>query len=263
MWIALTLAALLLYSAALAGPRLQRIVGERPLWPLGAAGVLLQVGAEVWTGRQLGGLALDTLGWTLALIGLLVASAGTWAGRLPRMEALSRLLFALASGHLALALLAPGGENALEEQSLWTLLHVGLILMGLAGLTTSFSISLLYLFVERRLKTRQLQGIARLPSLESLDRYNARAMAAGFVALSVGVAAGLLSMHVRRALALDLTVVGTLCLWAWYGAGLYLRLVLGWRGRLIAIIGAWGMAGLAALMALATLWLGGWHGGMA
>jgi ABC-type transport system involved in cytochrome c biogenesis permease subunit len=87
-------------------------------------------------------------------------------------------------------------------------------------------------------------------------------MALGFVSLTAGMGVGYLSIaaHPEDRLVPDVTIYTTLAIWIWYAAGLHMRLVAGWRGRLAAIFGVVGFSALGFLVGLAMLMLNGWHG---
>ncbi len=247
-------------------PILQRWSGrDRLLLPNGlwlGLGVLMQIGALSAEAVDLGRVPLDSMRWGLALLSLWVVAAALYLRRQPRMDIVGSLLAGLAILLLGGAILAPDAGEADPFTSFWFLLHVALILLGVLGLALSFTLSVLFLWLRWRLKQRQLQGIARMPSLDTLDRLNAQTMALGFVALTAGMGVGYLSIaaHPEDRLVPDVTIYTTLAIWVWYAAGLHMRLVAGWRGRLAAIFGVVGFSALGFLVGLAMLMLNGWHG---
>lgn len=226
--------------------------------------MLAQVAALVWAGVRRGHLPLDTFQHGLGALSLLLVAGWLVLRRRPRMDLLGAVLLGLAAVMLSLGLVAPGDgySGDTELNSLWFVLHILLMLTGFLGFALAFSISGLYLLVRRRLKSRRLRGIGRLPSLDTLDRLNLRSMALGFVALTLGMVVGGLwaSTRPETDLGPDITIYATLAVWLWYAAGLHVRLIIGWRGRLAAIFGVVGFGGLAVLLGLAMLMLHGWHG---
>lgn len=228
-----------------------------------AVALLLQLGALVAEAAAAGRLPLDSMRFGLGALSLWVMLGWVYLRRQPRMALLDVLLLGLGMVLLGAGQLAPGGGAPDRLATLWFPLHVSLILAGLLGFAVSFTLSVLFLVVRRRLKQRRLRGIARLPSLEVLDRRNYQAMAVGFVALTAGMAVGGMwaATHPESSMGPDATIWGTLLLWVWYAAGLHVRLVSGWRGRLAAIFGVGGFAGLGVLVLLAVVVLQGWHGG--
>ncbi len=210
-----------------------------------------------------GHLPLDAFAHGLGALSLWVTVGWLYVRRRPRMEWLGAALLGLAILLVVVGQLAPDptARPDTDLRTLWFPLHVLLMLVGFLGFALSCAISILYLVVRRRLKARRLAGIARLPSLDTLDRLNLQAMALGFVALTAGMVVGGLWGATREAgrAGPDLTTWATVAVWAWYAAGLHVRLVAGWRGRLAAIFGAVGFGLLALLLGLAMLILRGWH----
>ncbi|MEC7946249.1 MAG: cytochrome c biogenesis protein CcsA [Myxococcota bacterium] len=227
------------------------------------AALVLHVGALAAEGVVAGRVPLDSMRFGLGALSLWVMLGWLYLRLRPRMELLEALLLGLGVVLLAGGQLAPGGGPPDRLATLWFPFHVSLILAGLLGFAVSFTLSVLFLVVRARLKARRLRGIARLPSLETLDKRNYQSMALGFVALTAGMAVGGMwaATHPDSSMGPDATIWGTLLLWVWYAAGLHLRLVSGWRGRLAAIFGVGGFAGLGFFVLFASVVLQGWHGG--
>lgn len=260
---ALAIIALLAWIGALVGrwaPRLAPVV-RHPAWVVVA--LLVHIGALGAEALDLGRVPLDSMRFGLGALSLWVMLGWLYLRRQPRMELLEVLLLLLGSLLLGASQLAPGAGAPDRIASLWFPLHVTLILLGILGFAVSFTLSVLFLVVRRRLKLRKLKGIARLPSLDALDRRNYQSMALGFVCLTAGMAVGGMwaATHPGSSLGHDATVWGTLLLWLWYAAGLHVRLVSGWRGRLAAVFGVGGFGGMALFMIFAVVVLQGWHGG--
>lgn len=74
----------------------------------------------------------------------------------------------------------------------WTMLHVSLLVFGIAGVLLGFVVSLLYLWQHRRLKQRlrSLSGLG-LPSLEMLSRLNRWALLVAVPLLTFGMITGI------------------------------------------------------------------------
>ena len=245
------------------------LVGERtrpedrrwshPAWV--GTGLALHVVALLIDVLSIGALPLSSMRWGLGALALWVVLGWVYLRRRPQMESLGRLLVGLALVLLGTAQLAPDAGGQADLSSPWFLAHVALILVGLGGLAVSFTLSVLWLVVRRRLKTKRLKGISRLPTLDTLDRLNYQAMALGFVSLTAGMAVGGMwaATHLTASLGNDITIWGTAVLWCWYAVGLHTRLVSGWRGRLAAVFGVGGFVGLGAMVAVAGLFLRGWH----
>ncbi len=73
----------------------------------------------------------------------------------------------------------------------WTMLHVGLLIFGMAGVALGFVVSLLYLWQHRRMKRRISSAVGfGLPSLERLARVNRWALLASVPLLTFGMVTG-------------------------------------------------------------------------
>jgi ABC-type transport system involved in cytochrome c biogenesis permease subunit len=246
------------------------LLGRRPVWLAklvrhsGWIGVALALHLSVLIAECVGleRVPLDSMRFGLGALSLWVMGGWLYLRRQPRMALLETLLLALGVMLLGASQLAPGAGPPDRLATLWFPLHVSLILLGLLGFAVSFTLSLLFLVVRKRLKQRKLKGIARLPSLETLDRRNYQSMALGFVCLTAGMAVGGMwaATHPEGGLGPDATIWGTAGLWLWYAAGLHVRLVSGWRGRLAAMFGVGGFAGLCLFVLFAVVVLRGWHG---
>jgi ABC-type uncharacterized transport system permease subunit len=134
-----------------------------------------------------------------------------------------------------------GDTGASGYSTVFLVAHVGLVLVGLAGLTVAAALSALYLWQERRLKRREAR-ILRLsvPPLLTLDRLAARTAAVSFPLLTLGIAAGLARLATDGG-GVDALIVVTLVTWGVYGAFLALRYGAGWRGRRAACVAAGGL----------------------
>ena len=257
-------AAALCYAATLCAPLFPRYrarLSHGALWTLGialhGAGLLLET-------VQLQRVPLESMSWGLAAVSLAVVGTGMAARGRERMELLGRILLGLAVGLLGLAMVGPAVPEEHAFKTLWFPVHVSLLFAGFALLAVSFALSALFLWVRRRLKLRRLQGIARLPPLETIDRYNFRSMVAGFMALTAGMTVGGMwaATHPQASLGgQDITVYATLAVWLWYAAGLHLRLFAGWRGRLAAFFSVIGFSALALVISVAVIISRSWHGG--
>jgi ABC-type uncharacterized transport system permease subunit len=208
------------------------------------------------------------VGWLLQT-GLLVAQTsyaerfpwGTWAGSLNLFVWLvvsAYLFWGCRAGYRLLGLVvmpvavvlfalayAGGGTGdgtASGYSDLFLAIHVGLVLVGLAGLTLAAALAGLYLWQERRLKGHDA-GILRLrmPALLTLDSLTVRTIAVSLPALTLGIVAGLVRL-VRDGGSVDALMAVTLAAWAVYGGFLALRWTAGWRGRRAAYLAVAGLA---------------------
>jgi ABC-type uncharacterized transport system permease subunit len=145
---------------------------------------------------------------------------------------------------LFVAAYAGGGTSETggsRYSTVFLVVHVGLALAGLAGLTVAAALAGLYLWQERRLKRREVR-ILRLPvpPLVTLDRLAGRTVAVSLPVLTLGIAAGAVRLA-RDGGGIDALMVVTLATWLVYGAFLALRYAAGWHGRRAAYVAAGGL----------------------
>jgi len=115
----------------------------------------------------------------------------------------------------------------------WLAIHVGHTLLGYAVFALSFCLSLAYLFQEHQLKSKARTGVfRRLPPLETLDQWNHRFVAWGFVFFTIGILSG--SWLAQRAWGAlwswDPVQTWSGIAWLLYAGLLHARSV-GWRGK--------------------------------
>ncbi|MCB9765296.1 MAG: cytochrome c biogenesis protein CcsA [Alphaproteobacteria bacterium] len=263
----------LLFALALAGylaVALSRVPGfeRRPGWvePAGRValwgGVATHLAGLVWMSVSSDQLPVYTPGASMVLLSGTIGLVTLAVQRMPRAEALSGLLAALVVVLLGLGLILPNPIRATSEGigSLWFPIHAAMIFLGLAGFALAFGVSLLYLTVRGRLKQKRLAGLQRLPALDSLDALNTRFIVFGFLALTVGIAAGgLWAASLEGDAAMGPTVYATLVLWGWYAAAVGVRVVGGWRGRLAAHFSVVGFVGLLLGLGAIGVAFQGWH----
>jgi ABC-type uncharacterized transport system permease subunit len=117
------------------------------------------------------------------------------------------------------------------------MVHVALILVGLAALVLNFGGALMYLLVERQLKTKR-PGAAHtpLPPLERLDRLAVATLTVAFPFLTVGLALGAVSARGVGVAPFDPLVVFSILMWLIYAATLLGRVIGHWRGRRAAYL---------------------------
>src|SRR3990172_7118330 len=120
----------------------------------------------------------------------------------------------------------------------WILIHIALVFLGEALFTIAFIAGVLYLFQEKRIKSKHIGTfLMKLPSLTSLDNLNQVCLFVGFPLLTLGLALGMLSAK---------EIWGTL--WSWepketwsvvtwflYAVLIHGRLATDWRGRKAAL----------------------------
>jgi len=260
----LLLLPLLAYAYVTLVHLLPGLVGERavrrarPVAIVGAAVHVVVIVMHIARGMQ-PGLAMALCG---AALGMIVAYA--WVGT-RRRRALGMLLAPLALVTLGTSQVIPEGQVvALTETGVspWLPIHLGLMFFGLLGFVLAFAVGVLYLLVRDRLKKKDFSALGRLPSLETLDRVQFRAMLYGFVFLTLGIGVGgaWAAASLDRPWALDPKVWFTVVIWLWYAVALQVRLIAGWRGRWSALFSIIGFGGLLFSLFLSNVLMKSWHG---
>jgi ABC-type transport system involved in cytochrome c biogenesis permease subunit len=115
----------------------------------------------------------------------------------------------------------------------WLIVHVTLILCGIASIVITAGASIFYLVQERKLKRKDIEGASRLPALGTLDGMINRAMGLGFVFTTLGVLAGTTWAYIESGTRWlgNSNVQLALFTWFFYLTMIFLRTSQGWRGR--------------------------------
>ncbi len=126
----------------------------------------------------------------------------------------------------------------LRVRGAWLIVHVTLILCGIASVCLTAGASLFYLVQERKLKKKDLAGASRLPALRTLDGMINRAMGLGFVFTTLGVLAGSTWAYVESGTKWlgNPNVQFALFTWLFYLLVVFLQTSQGWRGRKTALM---------------------------
>ncbi|MBS2022333.1 MAG: cytochrome c biogenesis protein CcsA [Deltaproteobacteria bacterium] len=116
-------------------------------------------------------------------------------------------------------------------------LHVGSAVAGSVAVSLAFVLAVVYLASERRLKKKQATWLlARLPSLELIDRLGWRLAVWGFIFLSLTIATGSFVSRAQTGTLLPFAAKQAFALLAWglLAVLIQARLVAGWRGRRVS-----------------------------
>ena len=183
---------------------------------------------------------------------LVVGAYLIWGCR-PRFRLLGLSVMPLAAALFAVARVGggTGAGSGGAYGSVFLVLHVGFVLAAFAGFTLAAALAGLYLWQERRLKSRAADILRlRLPPLAALERLTWRTVVVSLPLLTLGLAAGIVRLRQDGA-AFDALEAVTLLTWLVYGAFLALRP----SGRRAAYLALGGFA----LVILARLVLAGSH----
>jgi len=174
--------------------------------------------------------------WCIALVGLFVG----WCYKLTALSAyILPVLVVFSAGAVALA--QRGCEVPEGLNTLWTALHTIPIFLGFAFFAIGFAASILYLTQERRLKSKLFEPlIARLPSLETLDRAARMSTLIGFPLYTLGLILGIVWAKSGSAVALgwppDAIIVVGIVTWVVYCVLVHVRLAEITHGRKVAYL---------------------------
>ena len=149
-------------------------------------------------------------------------------------------------------------------RSAWLPVHVTLAFLGNAVLALAFCVSLVYLFHEHQLKEKRVGPLMRrLPSLETLDQLNYRALVWGFPLLTLGILTGALwgKYSWGRFWSWEEREVFSLIAWLLYAGLLQARMVAGLRGRRAATVTIVGFAVVLVSFVFGHMLFPGKHGG--
>ena len=158
-------------------------------------------------------------------------------------------------GLQTVSVLNPGVETADPVlDSPWFWVHVASLLFAYASFAIAGVLGLTYMLQFKEIKKKQLGYFyQRLPSLQILDVMNSRAVAIGWLFLTVGVAVGIVWTAQARAAAPDHSNLQAMSLddpkifiaaltWAVYSFAVFARQTMGWTGRRAAWVSAIGFA---------------------
>ena len=178
---------------------------------------------------------------TLSMCAFLLVLVYLFAHWRYKLESLSVFIFPLVFVAALVATMGNpvSGWSSPAVKNVWLIVHIVLVLLGLAALLLAAIASLVYLFQERELKRKKpRKSYYRLPALGTLDEVISRAMAVGFVLITLAVIAGTTWAFVeaKAGWLTDPKIVISFITWGVYMALVFLRTVVGWRGRKAAIM---------------------------
>jgi len=158
-------------------------------------------------------------------------------------------------GLQVIPVLNPGVENDDPVlRSPWFWVHVSSMLFAYATFALAMVFGVTYMLQFKEIKKKQLGYFyERLPSLQILDAMNSRAVAVGWIFLTVGLAVGVVWAAQARSLAPENTNLRMMSLddakvffavltWAVYSFEVLARRTMGWNGRRAAWLSALGFA---------------------
>lgn len=240
------------FAAARSGDR-RRLAQARLTAVLGAAYhlfVLVSLGAR--TGHfPVAGAEEAFLFLSTAMVGIALALD---AGRKLSVLLVGTLPLACVTTLLSALLIAvPGAPNgpAPPPSSAWTALHIFTAVGAYGAFAIAFVSGVLYLVAQRQLK-EHASGLGLMPSLQSIERVNLRAIAVGAVLLAGGILVGYAQareVYNRQFDRLDPKIVLSTLTFAAYVLVLILARRPGFRGRRAALASVAGF-----FLVMVTFW---------
>ncbi len=144
----------------------------------------------------------------------------------------------------------------------WLIAHVTSIFLANALFAVLFSLGVMYLLQERRIKKKNFGLLyERLPSLERIDSIAHVCLMSGFPLMTAGLITGFVyaSMVWSSPWNWDPMEVLSLVTWMIYAVLVHERLAVGWRGRRAAWLAIVGFSATVLTFVLASLLLAGHH----
>lgn len=144
----------------------------------------------------------------------------------------------------------------------WILIHIALVFLGDALFTIAFIAGILYLFEEKRIKSKRMGSfLKKLPSLTALDNLNHVCLLTGFSLLTVGLALGLLFAKEMRGTfwTWGSKEIWSLVSWILYAVLIHGRLASDWKGRKAAIGSVLGFGVILFTFFIIGYFAPGWH----
>lgn len=180
--------------------------------------------------------ALSFLAWLTALAGMLLIVRS----RMTVIGAFVSPAVTVALGASAMTMNGGRLELPAPLRSVWLPIHVTLAILGYTMFVLAASVSIVYLALESRLKSKRALGAAGddAPSLEKLDRINYRLLGWGFMMLSLAIVSGAIWADATwgHFWSWEPKEFWSLVIWILYAGLLESRLTVGWRGRRAAAL---------------------------
>jgi ABC-type transport system involved in cytochrome c biogenesis permease subunit len=170
-------------------------------------------------------------------------------------RAMGVFILPIVVGLQVIPVLNPGIENDDPVlRSPWFWVHVSSMLFAYASFALAMVLGVTYMLQFKEIKKKHLGYFYdRLPSLQILDAMNSRAVAVGWIFLTIGLVVGVVWAAQARSLAPENTNLRMMSLedpkiffavltWAVYSFEVFARRTMGWNGRRAAWLSALGFA---------------------
>jgi ABC-type uncharacterized transport system permease subunit len=141
-------------------------------------------------------------------------------------------------------------------------IHVSSALLGYAAMALSAVYGFLYLMLYHHIKSSRFGVIYnKLPNLETLEKMSMVSIVFGFFLLTIAISVGLfwLPRAFEHFSYFDPKLIGTVIIWAMYGAGLAAKKTVGWQGRRIMVISIIAFAVSFFSLTIVNVYFSGFH----
>ena len=237
--------------------------GKIARWVL-LAGAVVQLIAFITQYVQLGHTPVTNLHESLSFFAWCLVAFYLFFDLRYRLSVMGAFSSALAVITMLGSGIAPKAVEPLNPalNSWWFPLHVSFAFLGNAAFALAFGAGVMYLLQDRMLKSKHFSGLYyRLPSLDTLDNINYRALSFGFPLMTLGIISGAAWAESVWGTywSWDPKETWALMTWFVYAALLHGRLSIGWRGRRAAIFAIIGFLCLIFTFLGVNLLLNGQH----
>jgi ABC-type transport system involved in cytochrome c biogenesis permease subunit len=245
---------LILYVAALIAyvlhfARRQPTVG-RTATTLLVAGALAHTFVIGMQTMEVGHVPVTNASSAISTFVLLLVLAYLYAEMTTEERAMGAFILPLAVALQTIPALHPMAEDRADVlQGPLFGIHVSSLLFAYASFALACVIGITYVLLFKEIKAKHLGFFyARLPSLQVLDTMNQRAIAVGWVCLTIGLVVGMIwagqapsyDPRVQAMSLQDPKIFVALVSWAVYSFEVFLAPRIGWRGRRTAYLSAVG-----------------------
>src|SRR6266436_5167712 len=205
------------------------------------AGALLHLVSIIEEGLLTGHCPVSTFYEIMSLCALTIMTLFLFVHWRYKMDSFSVFLFPLV---FVMTMVATMGRpvaawSSPAIRSAWLTTHIVLVLLGYGALLLTAVSAVMYLVQERELKRKTpRQSYYRLPPLGTLDELISRAMAAGFVLITLATIAGSTWAFIEFGTSWisDPRISVSFVTWGIYLAMICMRVTAGWRGRKAAFM---------------------------
>ncbi len=182
--------------------------------------------------------AVGSAGFLFGVLALIMTVAFLLVRRRFAVRSVGALVSPLGALLMAAYLLAPVRATSDEPaETLLTLIHVGMAMVGIGSFALAALLSILYIVQDRQLRNRNFGRLFRgLPSLEALDAASFRLVVLGFVVYTVALVVGFFWLTRAGGVGSAIKLTPAILAWGIFAAVIHTRVTTGWRGSKAAMM---------------------------